>query len=83
MTNETNRHILRPMLENWGMLATIVASGAEGIKEMLGSMCSGRPFARLTRRDAQNGRLHGPGFAYRNFFQSLIFATLLAEFVIA
>jgi two-component system, sensor histidine kinase and response regulator len=43
--NEKNRRILRAMLENWGMLATIVASGPEGIEEMLGSMRRGRPFS--------------------------------------
>jgi two-component system sensor histidine kinase/response regulator len=43
--NEINRRILHAMLENWGMLATIVASGPEVIEEMLSSMHSGRPFS--------------------------------------
>jgi two-component system, sensor histidine kinase and response regulator len=45
--NEINRRILRAMLENWGMLATIVASGPEGIEEILGSLRTGRPFSLL------------------------------------
>jgi two-component system sensor histidine kinase/response regulator len=42
--NAVNRRILRAMLENWEMLPTVVASGAEALEEMRRALRVGMPF---------------------------------------
>ena len=42
--NVSNRIILEKMIAPWGMIVTDVASGGEGIKEVMGAQGSGKPY---------------------------------------